>query len=150
MPDPYPNELRHRLIESIEAGESVLSAANRFHVSQVYAYRIWARYRKTGSKDRRPQSHHGPIGSITERLKKKIVLTIQKRPQTTIPEIQAMLQCHGVKLGHTRVHQILEKLGCTGANRKAMLASANANSHGTKPIRKKQRVRVAERKPRLR
>ncbi len=150
MPDPYPNELRHRLIESIEAGESVLSAANRFHVSQVYAYRIWARYRKTGSKDRRPQSHHGPIGSITERLKKKIVLTIQKRPQTTIVQIQSMLRRHNVTLGFTRVQQIMVTLGCTGAKRRAMLASANANSHRTKPIRKKQRVRVAERKPRLR
>ena len=117
-----------------------MSVAREFHVSWSYPAKVWAQFRKTGSKDLRPQSHHGPIGSVTGPLKKKIVLTIQKCPQTTIEEIQRMLQRQGVRLSRSRVHQIMAGLGCTWARRKAMIAAARANSSRTKTIRRKKAV----------
>lgn len=142
MPDPYPNELRHRIIKRIETVGNIAFAAREFRVSYYYAFRIWGIYRKTGCKDLVPQSHHGPLGSVTPPLKKKIVLTMRKRPQTTIAEIQDMLQRHGVKLGYSRVHQVLEMLGCTGAGRKAMLDAWNAKSNHKKGGGKKARSRT--------
>lgn len=135
MPLPHPNKLRHRIVNALEAGERKQDVMKRFHVSQMYVYTVWKHYRKTGSKDRQPQSHHGPLGSVTEPLKKKIASAIQKRPQTTSEEIQSMLQRHNVRLSRSRVNQIMFSLGFTRATRKAMLL-ANGNSRGKKVVRK--------------
>lgn len=137
MPLPYPNSLRHRIVNALEAGECFHDVVKRFRVGPAYVYRVRAQYRKTGSKDRRPQSHHGPLGSVAEPLKKKIVAILQKRPQTTSQEIQSMLQRHNVMLSRSRVTQIMVSLGFTRAKRKAMLAAANRKPRGKKAFRKK-------------
>ena len=140
MPLPYPNNLRHRIVNALEAGEPLQDVVKRFHVSHMYVYRVWNHYRETGSKDRRPQSHHGPLGSVTEPLKKKIVATLQKRPQTSSEEIQSMLQRHNVRLTRSRVSQIMLNLGFTRAKRKALLAAKNGNSRGKKSVGKTARA----------
>jgi transposase len=136
MPLPHPNKLRHRIVNALEAGERKQDVMKRFHVSQMYVYRVWKHYCKTGSKDRQPQSHHGPLGSVTEPLKKKIASALQKRPQSTSEDIQGMLQRHNVMLSRSRVNQIMFSLGFTRAKRKAMLA-ANGNSRGKRVVRKR-------------
>jgi len=107
----YPDSFRRLVIKAIETGETRYAVARGFGVSEPYIYKIWNARLQTGTYKRRPQSHHGPIGSVTEGMKKRIIAKLMRNPEMTIEDVQDYLWSNGVRLGHSRVHQILQSLG---------------------------------------
>jgi putative transposase len=54
---PYSSDLRHRIIEAIQANqETQEKIANRFSVSVPFVEKLWQRFRHTGSYEALPHS----------------------------------------------------------------------------------------------
>jgi|SRR6185312_1542764 len=122
----YPDHFRRRILRAIEAGETKYAVARRFGVSAPYVYKIWNDKLRTGRDERQPQSHHGPIGSVTVAMKKRIIARLQTHPETTIRDVQSYLGGNGVRLGYSRVHQVLQSLGWSNERKRALIAVEKA------------------------
>jgi transposase len=57
MPAPLSNDLRKRIIEAKEHGDTVAKIAKEKDVCKSAVVRIWALYRETGSYEPRPHSY---------------------------------------------------------------------------------------------
>ena len=124
----YPNELRRKVLDAILAHQNKHELARQFGVSIVFVYRVWARYRKTGIKDRLIQSRHGPAGQVNEAMKKRILVMLHKRPQMEIVDVQRFLQARGIRLSRSRVHQILQSVGWSMEKKKALMSATSRTS----------------------
>ena len=100
----YPNELRVRVINAIEAGESVEDVAKRFVVSKSWVYKILDRYKTTGKYE--ALKSPGAPRKLTKQDIKKLAALIKKYPDATLKEL---IEEGKFKITESGLHRILRR-----------------------------------------
>ncbi len=98
---PYSIDLRKRVIECIEAGESQAYASRRFKVSSSAVSNWWIRYQKEGVIDAKPRL--GSKGKINE---EELKLYVENNSEKTLIEIGKEF-----KVSACAIYKRLKKLG---------------------------------------
>ena len=108
----YSDDLRSKFLEAYEGGAGSLSKlADQFRVSLAYGKKIRGQQKRTGKKERQPQSHHGPISRVTETGKGNLRNWLQQQPDLTEVELCGRLQASGINLSRSRMGQVLRTMG---------------------------------------
>jgi transposase len=117
MAVPLSQDLRARIVRSVEAGSSIRAAAERFEVSASAAARIVRRARETGSTaPARIGGHRRPVLGEHAGLLRRLVLG---RPGITLAEIRAALGERGVEgVALSTVWRALRRLGVSHKKRR--------------------------------
>jgi len=115
--------------------------ADRFRVSVQWGKKIRGQQKRTGEKERIPQSHHGPISCITDAAKERLRNWLQQQPDLTETELREHLQAIGVSISKSRVGQVLRQMGLRRKKNPSMRKSATPRptSNGAKNSSKKSR-----------
>jgi len=112
MARAYSDDLRSKLLEAYEAGAGSLQGlAQQFRVSFGYSKKIRRQQLQTGQKQRRPQSHHGPVSRLTEGVREELRSWLRQQPDLTEAELRERLQTIGVTVCRSRVGQVLREMG---------------------------------------
>ena len=106
MPKPYSQDLRQRVIESIEAGASRREAAELYGISPSVVV-IWLqRWRQTGSVEAKPSG--GSTSPLDEHAEFLLGLTVDQ-PDMTLDEIVAAMSKAGIEGSRTAVWRFYER-----------------------------------------
>ena len=109
---PYSDDLRRKFLEAYEAGAgSLQKLADRFCVSLQWGKKIRGQQKRTGQKERIPQSHHGPISHVSDAARGHLRKWLQQQPDLTELELGERLQAVGVRISKSRVGQVLRQMG---------------------------------------
>lgn len=109
MTAPLSNDLRERVVASIESGESCRSAAARFGVAVSSAVKWHQRYRATGSVA--PGKMGGHRKRVLEPHRAFIVERINQTSHLTLHDLKDQLAARGVKVSHDTVWKFLRREG---------------------------------------
>jgi len=109
MTSPLSNDLRERVVQAIEAGESCRSVAARFSIAVSSAVKWSQRYRATGSVA--PGKVGGHRKPILEPHRDFIIERMKQTPQLTLHALKAELAEHGVTVSHDTVWRFLRREG---------------------------------------
>lgn len=109
MTRPLSNDLRQRVVEAIEAGETCRSAAARFGVAVSSAVKWAQRYRSSGSVA--PGKMGGYRKRVLEPHRAFIVQRIAEVPHLTLHGLKDELAARGVKVSHDTVWRFLRREG---------------------------------------
>jgi transposase len=109
MTAPLSNDLRERVVASIEAGESCRSVAARFGVAVSSAVKWSQRYRATGSVA--PAKMGGHRRRLLDPHREFIVERIGQTPHLTLHRLKEELAARGVKVSHNAVWLFLRREG---------------------------------------
>jgi len=109
MTAPLSNDLRARVVDAIEAGESCRSVAARFGVAVSSAVKWHQRYRTTGSVT--PGKMGGHRKRLLEPYRAFIVERINQTPHLTLHRLKEELASRGVQVSHDTVWQFLRREG---------------------------------------
>ncbi len=104
------NDLRVRVVESVLAGSSRRQAAARFGVSVSSAIRWVRRWRDRGEVRARPQGGDRRSGRI-EAQAGFLLGQVERSPDVTLAELQAMLGERGVAVGIGTLWRFFERRG---------------------------------------
>ena len=110
MPNPLSQDLRHRIVDAVEAGGSLRGVAVRYNVSPSSVSNISRLWRATGSIAPKPvggdrRSHE------TEAHGARILALVSQTPDITLDEIRAVLRDDGVSVGRISIWRFLERHG---------------------------------------
>lgn len=109
---PYSQDLRERIIATVDGGMGVYETAPWFQVSVSYIYKVLARRRLTGETTARQQRC-----SVAPRLaahEDALRARVASHPDATIAELRAwLLADHGVSASHGSVWSALDRLNLT-------------------------------------
>lgn len=86
MPAPLSKDLRRRIIEAKERGESHAKISKELRVSISAVTRLLALYRESGSYDHRPMNN-GRKPRLNEQTLQNIREKIEEQPDITLQEI---------------------------------------------------------------
>jgi transposase len=106
MPQALSTDLRRRLVECVEEGQSRRGAAARLKTAASTAVKIVKRWRETGSVEPRPRGgfRHGKLKPHRE----FIVAIVERRHDITMPELAAeLLAAKGVKIDPSNLSKFL-------------------------------------------
>ena len=95
MGQPYSEDLRERIVGSVEAGTSRRAAARQFGVSASCAIKLVQRWRATGSVSPAPQG--APKRSKLDAHADWLLGLIGEEPDITLEEVRSRLQPRGVQ-----------------------------------------------------
>jgi transposase len=128
MPKPLSDDLRCRILDAYEQKEGSQSKlAARFGVSFDYVHKILRHWRRSGKKERVPQSRYGRPSRVTEAVRDQLRVRLADQPDKTLAELSADLQTIGVPLGRSRISQILQQMSLgrkkNASRRRARLGS---------------------------
>lgn len=124
----HSNELRRKLLKLMESGENKQELARQFNVGTSSLYRILRQKRETGRADPGLHSQPGPPCAVDTELKNETLLLLERRPEMSVSDVQRYWQSKGARLGHSRVHQILGKIGWNSARKKAQMLKVYGTS----------------------
>jgi len=125
MAQPYSDDLRCKFLEAYEAGAgSLRKLAEQFRVSVQYGKKIRGQLKRTGRKERIPQSHHGPLSRVTEAIRQRLRDWLGEQPDLTEVELRERLAGSGVSLSKSRVGQVLREMGLRRKKNASMPRSA--------------------------
>lgn len=111
MGKPHPIELRTRVHEEIEAGESRRMAAERFKVSASFAVRLAARVARTGSVEPGRQGRPPGGGKLAPHMQ-ALVGWGEAEPDMTMPELAAKLLAEkGISAHPASLSRVLIRAG---------------------------------------
>ncbi len=102
------DDLRVRVVEAVEAGTTRRQAAARFGVSVSSAIRWVRRWRDQGEARARPQGGDRRSGRI-EAQAGFLLGQVERRPDVTLAELQALLHERGVAVGIGTVWRFFER-----------------------------------------
>jgi transposase len=111
MARPLSMDLRERIVESVESGESRNAAAKRFAVSTSCVIKLVQRWHETGSvepgqmggwKDHALAAHEASVRAL-----------IRVRPDMTLEELRDALAQEGIRIGRSSVDRFLKARGLT-------------------------------------
>jgi transposase len=106
MPKPYSNDLRARVIETVEAGASRREAAELYGISPSVVV-IWAqRWKETGSVAAKPS---GGSTSPLEEHAEFLLGLVAERPDLTLEEIVAAMSKARIAGSRTAVWRFYER-----------------------------------------
>jgi len=104
------DDLRVRVVAAVEAGASRRQAAARFGVSVSSAIRWVGRWRDWGEVGARPQGGDRRSGRI-EAQAGFLLGQVERRPDVTLAELQALLRKRGVAVAIATVWRFFERRG---------------------------------------
>jgi transposase len=102
MPKSYSADLRERVIEAVETGESRREAADRFEVSVSSAVKWVQRWRQSGSAAAKPRG--GSISPLEE-CAERILAVIVAHPDLTLMETVAELRKQRIRTSKSALSQ---------------------------------------------
>ena len=100
MPKPYSDDLRERVIGTVEAGASRREAAESFNLCPSSAVKWLQRWRDTGSAKAKPT---GGSRSRLEKHAKELLALVAERPDSTLDEIVAAMRKLRIRGSRTAV-----------------------------------------------
>ena len=111
MAKAYSNDLRRKLLEAYDRGEgSLRELAERFGVSQPYAWKISAQRKRTGQVERVEQ-RHGPESKVTAIVEQQLRGWVRQQPDLTLAELQERLwEAARLPVSLARLWQVLRRL----------------------------------------
>lgn len=109
MTRPLSNDLRERVVQAVQAGESCRSVASRFGVAVSSVVKWSQRCRATGSVA--PGKMGGHRKRILEPHRAFIVERIGQTPHLTLHGLKDELAARGVTVSHNAVWQFLRREG---------------------------------------
>ena len=113
MAGAYSTDLRSRVLEAVEAGETPQAAARRFAVARSTAYRWVAAARDEKRREAKPV-RGGPAPRIQGATEAAMLSLASKPNHLSLAEIAARLaEAHGVRVHLTTVHRALRRAGWT-------------------------------------
>jgi transposase len=124
MPAAYSEDLRERVIRSVEAGASRRSTAQKFEVSVSFVIKLMQRWRGTGTLAAKPRG-----GTKTYRLSEHAAVVqaiVAAQPDVTLDELQARLEGHGITVGRSSIGRFLNALALTRKKRRSTRPSKTA------------------------
>ncbi len=111
MGKPHPMELRTRVQDEVEAGESHRMAAERLKVSPSFAVKLAARFARTGSLEPARQGRPPGGGKLAPHLE-ALIGWVEAEPDITMPELAAKLSSEkGVTVHPASVSRVLIQAG---------------------------------------
>jgi transposase len=93
MPNPYPTEMRERVIARVESGASRREAADHFEISASASVKWMQRWRDTGSSLAKPR---GGSTSPLEKSAKWLLALIARQPDLTLDEAFVAMRKRGI------------------------------------------------------
>lgn len=109
MTAPLSNDLRERVVQAIEAGESCRSVAARFGISVSSAVKWSQRYRATGSVA--PGKMGGHRKRVLEPHRDFIIEQLRQTPHLSLHGLKQELASRGVSVSHDTVWRFLRREG---------------------------------------
>lgn len=126
MTRPLSNDIRERLVRSVEGGMSRRSAAKRFGVAPSTAIKWVDQWRRTGSFEPRPRGGDKRSHRI-ERHAEDILAMVDEAPDMTLAELAAHLEeAHELKVSPSMVWRLLDRHGLTFKKNRARQRAATA------------------------
>ena len=110
MRGPYPGDLRHRVIEFVEAGGSRREAAEHFRVSASSAIRWLQRFHEDGTSEPMPR---GGSTSRLEKYSQQILAVIREQPDLTLNEFVSVLRKRRVSASRSALSRFFARHGIT-------------------------------------
>ena len=104
----YSNDLREKIIRAIEAGELGTHVAKRFDVAKSFVYKIYKRYKDTGSYEALRQPGVKP--KLTSEDIEKLKILVSENPSATLDELREL---GNFSVCRTTIHNTLKKLKIT-------------------------------------
>lgn len=93
MPRAYSDDLRRKLLEAYEAGDGTLEElAERFRVSESWAKKISASYKRTQKMERPTGGKPGRKSKVTAEVEQCLRQAIQRRPDLTLQQLRGQLE----------------------------------------------------------
>jgi transposase len=121
----YSEDLRSRIVATVEAGASCSAAARQFAVSVSCAIKLLQRWRRTGSVAAGPRGKRRYALADHEGLVRELV---GLRPDMTIDELHAELGRQGVQVGRSSIGRFLLARGLTLKKSRFMLPSSKGRT----------------------
>lgn len=106
MPGAYSDDIRVRVVETVEAGASRREAAERFEISASTAIRWMQRKEQTGSAAAKPM---GGSCSPLEKHADRMLSLIAQQPDLTLEEVVAAMGRLGIDGSRTAVWRFFER-----------------------------------------
>lgn len=126
MPRPYSNDLRQRVVLTVENGASRRQAAKLFKVSVSFVIKLMQRVQATGEVS--PARFGGykvsPLAAHDADLRRWIA----ERSDVTIAELQVRLLERGTRSSPAAIARVLAKLGLTRKKRRREPPSNHAKT----------------------
>jgi transposase len=130
MTKPLSLDLRQRVVDAINAGQSCRSAAARFGIAPSAAVKWHRLWRETGSVRPRAQGGDKRSGRI-EALGPAIFAMVEEAVHITLAEIAGRLEReHGERFASSTVHRFFRRHGWTFKKSRPMPPSRSAPTSG--------------------
>ena len=110
MRGPHPGDLRVRVIEFVEAGESQRDAAEHFQVSASSAIRWLQRFREDGTSE--PMLRGGGASPL-EKYSQQILDLIGEQRDLTLNELVSMLRKRRISASRSALSRFFARHGIT-------------------------------------
>jgi transposase len=135
MPKPYSDDLRTRVVATVEAGATRLEAAEHHDISLSSVGRYLRRKRESGSVS--PAQFGGYKGYALASHEEQIREWVAEQPDITLAEIAARLAKQKIKVGLSAIFRFLRHLQLTykkiPARRRAGSARRRCRARGVSP-----------------
>jgi transposase len=118
MARPYSRDLRERVVEAVEAGQSRQAAARRFGVSASFAIKLLQRWQETGKFEAKQVG--GQKDYALRRHEALVRQLMSSHPDLTIDELNDRLGANGISISRAAVGRFLVALGLTRKKRRSM------------------------------
>jgi transposase len=122
MGRPYSEDLRSRIVATVEAGATRTAAAEQFAVSVSCAIKLVQRFRQTGSVAPAPRGRKPFALAEHEDVVRELVA---ERPDMTLDELTDELEDRGIRVGRSSVNRFLKTCGLTLKKSRCMPPSSN-------------------------
>lgn len=126
MTRPYSDDLRERVVDAMQAGESCRFVAARFGVAPSSVVKWTQRAASTGSVS--PAKMGGYRRPVLEPHREWLLDQVQTCPHVTLALLQEMLAERGVEVSHDTVWRFLRSCGFSFKKRHWSPTSANART----------------------
>ncbi len=106
----YSQDLRDRVLGSVDGGTGVYAVAELFRVSVSYIYKALKRRRTTGERSPNPNRGHRPR-KLTRSQEAALAAHIDAHSDITLARLQDWLEAtHGVRLSDGAIHAAVSRL----------------------------------------
>ena len=115
----YSEDLRGRVLASVDGGMAARAAASVFRVSVSYIYKALIRRRRTGEVNASARRGHRPR-KLTPEQEGALASHIGAHPDTTLAALQTWLAAeHAVRLSNGAVWSAVDRLGLSFKKRRS-------------------------------
>jgi transposase len=121
MPRAYSLDLRARILQSYDEGDSVADVSEQYSVSRTTVYSLIQRRRETGSIAPRPQ-RHGPTKKLAP-YEQEVRQLVADHPDATLEELHAQLP-NKDSVTVVTLHNYLKYLKITRKKRRSALPNS--------------------------